>query len=93
MKTVFQGVAAVLLSQRDAGEMAAVTPVFTGQARGESVPLDGGNKNGEAELSGTREEDADSQECNNLYALQVGTHSPLDARGRRRHQPQAHVSL
>lgn len=44
----FQNIIGILLSQRDAGEMAALTLLFTitGQARGQSVPsdTDGGNE-------------------------------------------------
>lgn len=46
--TFFQNVIGILLSQRGAGEMAALTRLFTitGRARGQSVPsdTDGGNK-------------------------------------------------
>lgn len=48
VRTNFQSITGVLLSQRDAGEMAALTLLFTitWLARGQSVPLDtdGGNK-------------------------------------------------
>lgn len=47
-KANFNSAVALLLSQRDAGEVAAMTQIFTltGQARGRSVPLDadGGKK-------------------------------------------------
>lgn len=67
VRTNFQSITGVLLSQRDAGEMAALTLLFTItlRARGQSVPLDtdGGNKTAREELSGTREGEAGSEEC------------------------------
>lgn len=68
----------ILLTQRDAGEMAD-SIIYDHGAKGQSVPsdTDGGNKTARRSLSGTREEEAAAgwEECNNLYALWVGTPS------------------
>lgn len=64
----------VLLTQRDAGEMAN-SIIYDHGAKGHSIPLDtdGGNKTARRSLSGTREEEAAGwEECNNLW---VGTPS------------------
>ncbi len=71
--------------------MAALTLLFTitGRVKGQSVPsdTDGGNKTRRrrrrrSSLGQERGEEAGSEECKNLYARQVGTPSPLDARGK-----------
>lgn len=75
MESNFQSIIGILLSQRDAGEMAALTLLFTitGRARGQSVPSDteGGNKTARSSLGQEKKEQAQS----NANNLQVGTPS------------------
>lgn len=69
------------MSQRDAGEMAALTLLFmvTGRARGHSVPSDTDGGNETARRSSMGQEKKKQQQAwrnaKNLHALQVGTPS------------------
>lgn len=76
MVSNFQSIVGILLSQRDAGEMAALTLLFTitGRARGQSVPSDteGGNKTARRSSLGREKKEQAQRNANNL---QVGTPS------------------
>lgn len=94
VKTSVQNIIGVLLSQRDAGEMAALTWLLTitGRARGHSVPsnTNGGNETARRSSLGQEKK---KQAQRNVKKHKTWHSFPLDARRRQQHQPQAHLSL